>query len=98
MSFTLYSAWRATAPYRVRLGLALKAVPYNYSAVDLIRGDQRTPEYEAVNRQKLTPALDIGGRILIQSLAILNGWRRSIPTPRSCQNCRSTGRWCGPWR
>ena len=29
MSFTLYSAWRATAPYRVRIGLALKGVPYD---------------------------------------------------------------------
>ena len=69
---TLYSAWRATAPYRVRIGLALKGVAYDYSALDLIKGDQRSPEYQAVNRQKLTPALDIGGgRVLTQSLAIL---------------------------
>ena len=72
MSFTLYSAWRATAPYRVRIGLALKGVAYDYSALDLIKGEQRGPDYQAVNPQKLTPALDLGGgRVLTQSLSIL---------------------------
>ena len=82
MSFTLYSAWRATAPYRVRIGLQLKGVPFGYSAVDLIKGDQRSPEYEAVNRQKLTPALDLGGgRVLTQSLSILEWLEEEYPDP-----------------
>ncbi len=81
MSFTLYSAWRATAPYRVRIGLALKGLTYDYAALDLIRGDQRAPEYEAVNPQKLTPALDIGGRVLTQSLAILEWLEEAYPAP-----------------
>ncbi|WP_372782093.1 maleylacetoacetate isomerase [Phenylobacterium sp.] len=82
MSLTLYSAWRATAPYRVRIGLALKGVAYDYSALDLIRGDQRAPEYEAVNRQKLTPALDVGGgKVLTQSLAILEWLEEEHPDP-----------------
>ena len=82
MGLKLYSAWRATAPYRVRIGLALKGVAFDYSAVDLIRGDQRSPEYEAVNRQKLTPALDIGGgRVLTQSLAILEWLEEEHPAP-----------------
>lgn len=82
MSFTLYSAWRATAPYRVRIGLALKGVAYDYSPLDLIRGDQRTPEYAQVNRQGLTPALDIGdGRVLTQSVAILEWLEEEYPDP-----------------
>jgi maleylacetoacetate isomerase/maleylpyruvate isomerase len=82
MSFTLYSAWRATAPYRVRIGLALKGVPYDYSAIDLVKGDQRSPEYAAVNRQKLTPALDLGGgRVLTQSLSILEWLEEEYPDP-----------------
>lgn len=81
MSFTLHSAWRATAPYRVRIGLALKGVAYDYAAVDLIRGDQRTPEYRAVNPQGLTPALDIGERVLTQSLAILEWLEEVRPEP-----------------
>jgi maleylacetoacetate isomerase/maleylpyruvate isomerase len=82
MSLTLYSAWRATAPYRVRIGLALKGVAYDYSALDLIKGEQRAPEYEAVNRQKLTPALDLGGgRVLTQSLSILEWLEEEYPDP-----------------
>jgi maleylacetoacetate isomerase/maleylpyruvate isomerase len=81
MSFTLHSAWRATAPYRVRIGLALKGVAYDYAAVDLIAGDQRTPEYRAVNPQGLTPALDIGERVLTQSLAILEWLEEEYPEP-----------------
>ena len=82
MSFTLYSAWRATAPYRVRIGLALKGVAYDYSALDLIKGEQREPPYTGVNRQKLTPALDLGGgRVLTQSLSILEWLEEEYPDP-----------------
>ncbi|HEX5261911.1 MAG TPA: maleylacetoacetate isomerase [Phenylobacterium sp.] len=82
MGLTLYSAWRATAPYRVRIGLALKGLPYDYAPIDLIRGDQRTDEYRAVNRQGLTPALDIGdGRVLTQSVAILEWLEEAHPEP-----------------
>ena len=81
MPYTLYSAWRATAPYRVRIGLALKGVAYDYVALDLIKGDQREPAYRAVNPQGLTPALDIGGRVLTQSLAILEWLEETRPEP-----------------
>ncbi|MFL5297465.1 MAG: maleylacetoacetate isomerase [Phenylobacterium sp.] len=79
---TLYSAWRATAPYRVRIGLALKGVDYAYSPIDLIGGQQREPAYQAVNRQMLTPSLDLGdGRVLTQSLAILEWLEETRPEP-----------------
>ncbi len=82
MAWTLHSAWRATAPYRVRIGLALKGVEYQYAAVDLIAGEQRAPAYRAVNPQGLTPALDLGdGTVLTQSLAILEWLEETRPTP-----------------
>ena len=82
MAWTLYSAWRATAPYRVRIGLALKGVDYDYVAVDLLGGEQLAPTYRAVNPQGLTPALDLGdGQILTQSLAILEWLEETRPTP-----------------
>ena len=82
MKPTLYSAWRATAPYRVRIGLALKGVPYDYAPVDLIAGQQREPAYRAVNPQGLTPALDLGdGHVLTQSLAILEWLEETRPDP-----------------
>lgn len=82
MALTLHSAWRATAPYRVRIGLALKGVEYEYAAVDLLAGQQREPAYRAVNPQGLTPALDLGdGHVLTQSLAILEWLEETRPQP-----------------
>lgn len=82
MALTLHSAWRAGAPYRVRIGLALKGIDYEYAAVDLIAGQQREPAYRAVNPQGLTPALDLGdGTILAQSLAILEWLEETRPQP-----------------
>ncbi len=79
---TLYSAWRATAPYRVRIGLALKGVDYAYSALDLIKGQQREAAYQAVNRQMLTPTLELDdGTRLTQSLAILEWLEETHPEP-----------------
>jgi len=82
MGLTLHSAWRATAPYRVRIGLALKGVEYDYAVLDLIAGDQRAPAYRAVNPQGLAPALDLGdGHILTQSLSILEWLEETRPDP-----------------
>jgi maleylacetoacetate isomerase/maleylpyruvate isomerase len=82
MTFVLHSAWRAGAPYRTRIGLALKGVDYDYAPVDLIKGEQREPAYRAVNPQGLTPALEIGdGHVLTQSLAILEWLEETIPQP-----------------
>jgi maleylacetoacetate isomerase len=82
MGWTLHSAWRATAPYRVRIGLQLKGASYGYAPVDLIAGEQREPAYRAVNPQGLTPALDLGdGNVLTQSLAILEWLEETIPEP-----------------
>jgi maleylacetoacetate isomerase/maleylpyruvate isomerase len=82
MKPTLYSAWRASAPYRVRIGLALKGFDYDYAALNLIRGDQREAAYRSVNPQGLTPALALkDGTVLAQSLAILEWLEETIPQP-----------------
>ena len=83
MSLTLYSAWRATAPYRVRIGLALKGQAYDYVPVDLLCGEQHKATYRAINPQRLTPALDLGdgSEIMTQSLAILEWLDETHPEP-----------------
>jgi maleylacetoacetate isomerase/maleylpyruvate isomerase len=81
MTFILHSYWRATAPYRVRIGLALKGLDFTYAPVNLVEGVQHKPAYRAVNPQRLTPALDTGEAVLTQSLAILEWLDETHPAP-----------------
>ncbi|HUO12410.1 MAG TPA: maleylacetoacetate isomerase [Caulobacteraceae bacterium] len=81
MPLTLHSYWRATAPYRVRIGLALKDLSYDYIPVNLLDGSQRADAYGAVNRQHLVPALETEDGVLTQSLAILEWLEESFPSP-----------------
>jgi maleylacetoacetate isomerase/maleylpyruvate isomerase len=82
MALALYSYWRATAPYRVRIALELKGLAYDYVPVDLVAGEQQGEGYRALNPQGLTPALEIGdGRVLTQSLAILEWLEEAHPVP-----------------
>lgn len=73
----LYSYWRSSASYRVRIALNLKAVPYEYHAVHLVKdgGQQHQAEYTMLNPGELVPTLvddDIENDITLnQSLAII---------------------------
>ncbi len=67
----LYDYWRSSASYRVRIALALKDIAYDRVSVDLVAGDHRAPAHLAINPQGLVPALAIDGRLLTQSLAII---------------------------
>lgn len=69
----LYDYFRSSAAYRVRIGLNLKALPYETLSVHLLRdgGEQLKPEYRAVNPSGLVPALQDGEATITQSLAIL---------------------------
>lgn len=81
MGLLLHSAWRASAPYRVRIGLHLKGLAYDYAPVDLVVGQQRGEAYGAVNAQHLVPALEVDGHVLTQSLSILEWLDETHPTP-----------------
>jgi maleylacetoacetate isomerase len=76
----LYSFFRSSASYRVRIALALKGLPYEYEAVNL-RGDQNGPAYRGINPQGLVPALEDRGQILTQSLAIIEYLDELYPDP-----------------
>ena len=67
----LHDYWRSSAAYRVRIALALKGLDYERRPVDLLGGEQRAPDHQAVNPQGLVPALEIDGVTLTQSLAII---------------------------
>ena len=82
MALTLFSFWAATAPYRVRIGLALKGLDFDIVPVDLRAGDQHGEAYRARNPQGLAPALETeGGDLLTQSLAILEWLEETHPSP-----------------
>lgn len=69
----LYTYFRSSAAYRVRIALNLKGIAYDSIAVHLLQdgGQQLLPAYRAVNPSALVPALDDEGAILTQSLAML---------------------------
>ena len=82
-SLQLYSYWRSSAAYRVRIGLNLKGLPYEIVPVHLVRdgGQQHSDAYRALNPQELVPTLGHGQRRLTQSLAILEYLDEVWPTP-----------------
>jgi len=67
----LYDYWRSSACYRVRIALNLKGVAYEAAPVNLLADEQMADAYKDANPQGLVPALAIGGRVLTQSLAIV---------------------------
>jgi len=81
----LYSYWRSSAAYRVRLALEYKGLPFDYLPVHLVRdgGEQFGAAYRSVNPQSRVPALEVGDVVLTQSMAILEWLDEAWPdTPR----------------
>eukprot|EP01083_Nonionella_stella_P039870 108440_1 len=70
-SITLYSYWRSSCSWRVRIALHLKNIPYKYVAVNLKTGEQFDNEYKKQNPMQQVPALVIDGQALAQSVAIM---------------------------
>ncbi|MCX7565004.1 maleylacetoacetate isomerase [Sulfitobacter sp. F26169L] len=78
----LYSYWRSTTSYRVRVALHLKGLAFDTIPVDLVAGAQRAPEYIARNPIKGVPTLELDdGTVLTQSLAILEYLDHIAPEP-----------------
>lgn len=69
----LYSYFRSSASYRVRIALNLKGLPFEYVPVHLLKdgGQQHTADYQRINPAGLVPALVDDGHAIGQSLAIM---------------------------
>ncbi len=78
----LYDYFRSSAAYRVRIALNLKGLNYERRDVMLLENQQRSPEHLARNPQGLVPALEADGRMLTQSLAIIDWLDARYPEPR----------------
>ena len=80
---TLYSYWRSSAAYRVRIALGLKGLAYRQVPVHLVKdgGQQHAADYRALNPQELVPLLVDGETRIAQSLAILEYLEETHPQP-----------------
>jgi maleylacetoacetate isomerase len=81
MTRRLYSFWRSSAAYRVRIALAVKGVPHEQVATHLGKGAQHDPAFVARNPQGFVPALDEDGFVLGQSMAIIEYLDETHPQP-----------------
>jgi maleylacetoacetate isomerase len=84
LNLELYSFWRSSASYRVRIALNLKALPYVTHAVDLLKegGQQWMKQYQDVNPQSRVPTLVHDGQRFTQSLAIIEYLDETFPGVR----------------
>ncbi|HEV8106463.1 MAG TPA: maleylacetoacetate isomerase [Burkholderiales bacterium] len=78
----LYTYFRSSAAFRVRIALNLKGLAYEPAFVHLPKGEHRKPDYAAIDPQALLPTLVDGERALSQSLAIIEYLEETRPEPR----------------
>jgi len=81
--FTLYSYFRSSAAFRVRIALNLKGVAADMRFVHLLKdgGQQHADAYRKINPQQIVPTLIAGGETLGQSLAIIEYLDEILPEP-----------------
>ena len=82
----LYSYFRSSASFRVRIALALKKLDFEYASVQLVRNEQLQPAFRAIAASQLVPALVVddpahGEATLTQSLAIIEYLDETCPEP-----------------
>ncbi|MDQ0010633.1 maleylacetoacetate isomerase [Luteibacter jiangsuensis] len=83
MSLVLYTYWRSSAVYRVRIALNLKGLEYEVRPVHLVNdgGEHLKPAYRALSPQAQLPTLLDGDRVIRQSMAIMEYLDETRPTP-----------------
>ena len=83
----LYNYFRSSASFRVRIAMNLKGLPFDYRPIHLVKhgGEQRAPEFLALNPEGLLPVLIDDGReppaVMTQSLAIVEYLDETHPEP-----------------
>ena len=78
----LYTFFRSSASFRVRIALNYKGLRHDLALVSLPKGEHLDAKYKSVNPQGLVPALEDAGQVLTQSLAIIEYLDEVHPGPR----------------
>lgn len=81
MSLLLHHYWRSSSSWRVRWALAIKGVEYDSNAIDLLQGAQKQAGHVARNPLGYVPCLEVDGRPLGESVAIIEWIEESFPQP-----------------
>jgi len=77
----LYTFFRSSAAFRVRIALNLKGISYEPQVVSLPKGEHRRPQYTELDPQGLLPTLVVDEQALSQSLAIIEYLDETRPNP-----------------
>jgi maleylacetoacetate isomerase len=77
----LYTYWRSSSAYRVRMALAAKGLPYISVPVNLLEGAQRSPQHLARNPMGFVPCLEVDGEPFVESVAIIELIEELHPEP-----------------
>jgi maleylacetoacetate isomerase/maleylpyruvate isomerase len=77
----LYTYFRSSAAFRVRIALNYKGLAYDPVLVNLAKSEHHETPYRGINPQGLLPALEDSGRRLIQSIAIMEYLDERYPAP-----------------
>jgi glutathione S-transferase len=96
--FTLYGSPHSLPTYKVALMLRLSGEPFSFRYVSFQKGMHRTPEFLALSRWGQVPVLVDGGRVYLQSAAIVEHLAATLgrfqgPDPASCQAVREWLYW-----
>ncbi|XP_073219983.1 glutathione S-transferase zeta class-like [Cicer arietinum] len=67
----LYSYWRSSCSFRLRIALNVKGLEYEYKAVNLLKGEQSHPEFLQLNPIGFVPVLVDGPAVIFDSFAII---------------------------
>jgi maleylacetoacetate isomerase len=81
-ALALYTYFRSSAAYRVRIALNYKGLAYESRFVHLLKGEQNKFEYREINPEGRVPALMVDSEVLTQSLAIIEYLEETHPEPR----------------
>ena len=78
----LYTFFRSSASFRVRIALNVKGIAWESVPVSLPKGEHAEAKFKSINPQGLVPALDDSGHLLSQSLAIMEYLDEAYPGPK----------------